>query len=146
MFVGLQLYKQNSLKTFKYHKLAPKFYGPFQLQKWSRQVGYSLDIPNKGKIHDEFHVPCLKKKLGSTTHIQTKFPMLDNKGKIVLQQKCISEIKTTTLHSIWVKEYLIKWTSLPNDEATGENEYFCSWHPSVPILCGWIYLERDYLL
>jgi len=42
--------------------------------------------------------------LGSTTHIQNKFPMLDNKGKIVLQQKCISEIKTTTLHSIWVKE------------------------------------------
>jgi len=68
------------------------------------QVAYSLDVPNKGKIHDEFYVPCLKKKLGSTTHIQTKFPMLDNEGKIVLQQKCISEIKTTTLHSIWVKE------------------------------------------
>ena len=83
VFVGLQPHKQNSLKTFKYHKLAPKFYGPFQLRKRSRQVSYCLDIPNKGKIHDEFHVPCLKKKLGSTTHIQIEFPMLDDEGKLV---------------------------------------------------------------
>ena len=89
-------------------------------------MAYSLDVPNKGKIHDEFHVPCLNKKLGSTTHIETEFPMLDDEGKIVLQPKCILEIKTTALHSRSLKEYLIKWKSLPNDEATWENEYFCS--------------------
>ena len=46
------------------------------------QVAYALDILNKGKIHDVFHVSCLKNKLGLATHIQTKFPMLDE-GKSV---------------------------------------------------------------
>ena len=47
MFVRLQLYKQTSLKKSKNHKLAPKFYGPYQVQKRVGQVAYALDIPNK---------------------------------------------------------------------------------------------------
>ena len=85
VFVRLQPYKQTSLKNSKNHKLAPKFYGPYQVRKRVGQVAYALDIPNKGKIHDHGHVPCLKEKLGSTTHIQTEFPMLDDEGKIVLE-------------------------------------------------------------
>ena len=87
VFVRLQLYKQTSLKNSKNHKLAPKFYGPYQVWKWVVQVAYAPDIPNKGKIHDVFHVSCLKKKLGSSTHIQTEFPMLDDEGKLVLEPK-----------------------------------------------------------
>ena len=52
--------------------------------------------------------------------------MLDDEGKMVLQPKCVLEIKTTTLRSRSVKEYLMKWANLPNDEAAWENEYFCS--------------------
>ena len=99
-------------------------------------MAYALDIPNKGKIHDVFHVSCLKKKLGATTRLQTELSMLDDEGKIVLEPECILEIKTRTLHSILVKEYLIKWRNLPNDEVAWENQYFHSHHPSLPILCG----------
>ena len=49
VFVHLQPYKQNSLKNSKNHKLAPKFYGPYQVRKRVGQVAYALDIPNKGK-------------------------------------------------------------------------------------------------
>ena len=63
VFVHLQPYKQNSLKKSKNHKLAPKFYGPFQVRKRVGQVSYALEIPNKGIIHDVFHVSCLKNKL-----------------------------------------------------------------------------------
>ena len=79
---------------------------------------------------------CLKKKLGSINHIQTELPMLDDEGKLVLEPKCILEIKTIIVHSISVNEYLIKWRNLPNDEATWETEDFRSCHPSLPILCG----------
>ena len=75
----------------------------------------------KGKIHGVFHVSCLKKKLGSTTHIQIELPMLDDEGKLVLELECILEIKTRTIHSRSVNVYLIKRINLPDDEATWEN-------------------------
>ena len=93
VFVCLQPYKQTLLKNSKNHKLAPKFYGPYQVRKRVGQVAYALGIPNKGRIHDVFHVSCLKNKLGSTTHIQTEFPMLDDEGKLVLEPKFILELK-----------------------------------------------------
>ena len=81
-------------------------------------MAYSLDIPNKGKIHELFHVSCLKNKLGSSTYIQIELPMLDDEGKLVLEPECILEIKTRTLRSRLVNEYLIKRRNLPDDEDT----------------------------
>jgi hypothetical protein len=63
VFIPLQPYKQNNLKNLKNHKLSPKFYGPYRIRKRVGQVAYSLDISNKGRLHDVFHVSCLKKKL-----------------------------------------------------------------------------------
>ena len=44
VFVRLQPYKQTSLKNSKNHKLAPRFYGPYQVRKRVGQVAYALDI------------------------------------------------------------------------------------------------------
>ena len=38
VFVQLQPYKQTSLKNSKNHKLAPRFYGPYQVRKRVGQV------------------------------------------------------------------------------------------------------------
>ena len=62
--------------------------------------------------------------------------MLDEEGKLVLELECILEVKTRTLHSRFVNEYLVKWKNLHDEEATWENEYFCSQHLSLPILGG----------
>ena len=106
-------------------------------------MAYALDTPNKGKIHDIFHVSWLKKKLGSASHIQTKLPMLDDEGKLVLEPECILEIKTKKLCSRLVNEYPIKWKTLPDDEATWENEYFLLKHLCIPVLHGQSISERD---
>ena len=86
---------------------------------------------------------CLKKRLGSTTHIQIELPMLDDEGKIVLEPECILEIKTKTLRSRSVNEYLIKWRNLLDDETTCENDDFDSCHSSLPILLGECIPRRD---
>jgi hypothetical protein len=62
--------------------------------------------------------------LGPTTHVQTELPLLDEEGKLVMEPKCILEVRTKILHSRSVNEYLIKWRNLPEDEATWENEEF----------------------
>ena len=69
---------------------------------------YALDIPNKGKICDVFHVSFLKKNVGSATHIQIELCMLDDDEELVLELDCILEIKTIKVRSRRVNEYLIK--------------------------------------
>ena len=143
MFIQLRPYKQISLKNYKKHKLAPKFYGPCQIWKRIGQVAYTLDIPNKWKLHDDFHVSCLKKKLGPTVHIQTKLPLLDEEGRLILLPKGILEVRTKFLRSRIINEYMITWKKFLEDEATCEDEEFRSKNLSLPMLQGRIFSGRN---
>jgi hypothetical protein len=64
VFVRLQPYKQLSLKQQGKNKLAPRFYGPYQINKKISQVDYGLELPDTSIIHNVFHVSCLKNVLG----------------------------------------------------------------------------------
>ena len=87
-------------------------------------MAYSLAISKNGLFPDIFHVACLKKNLGPTTHIQTKLPMLDEERKLVMEPKCIREVRTKILQSRII-EYLIKtWRNFPEDEASWEHADF----------------------
>jgi hypothetical protein len=143
VFVWLQAYKQSSLKNYKKRKLEPNFYGPYQIQKSVGQFSYSLDISNKGKLHDVFHVSCLKKKLGPIVHIQIEFPLLDEEGRLILLLEGILEVRTKFLHYRIINDYIIKWKNLPEDEATWEDEEFISKHLYLPMLWGWRFSGKD---
>jgi hypothetical protein len=54
VFVRLQPYKQLSLKQHKKNKLAPTFYGPYQINRKISHVAYQLDLPDKSCIHNVF--------------------------------------------------------------------------------------------
>ena len=60
----LQPYKQLLLKQQGKNKLAPKFYGPYQITRKINLVAYELKLPDKSQIHNVFHVSNLKKQLG----------------------------------------------------------------------------------
>ena len=60
----LQPYKQFSMHHKKLGKLAPRYYGPFQVIQRIGEVSYKLDLPSGSLIHPVFHVSCLKAKLG----------------------------------------------------------------------------------
>ena len=47
VFVRLQPYKQLSLKQQGNDKLAPKFYGPYQIIRKISPTAYELKLPNK---------------------------------------------------------------------------------------------------
>jgi hypothetical protein len=65
VFVCLQPYKKNSLKSQHCHKIAPKFYGLYHILKRVGPMAYRLDFSSHSKLHLVFHVSFLKKVLNT---------------------------------------------------------------------------------
>ena len=99
VFVRLQPYKQLSLKQQGRNKLAPKFYGPYQITRKISPVAYGVKFPNKSRIHNVFHVSNLKKLLGQHQSAHTILHTLDNEGKLVLEPEAIINIIERGLRS-----------------------------------------------
>ena len=64
VFLRLQPYQQSSLKKKGDEKLKLHFYRPYRVIRRIGQVAYELELPQGSKIHNIFHVSCLKKALG----------------------------------------------------------------------------------
>ena len=100
----------------------PKFYGSYQITKKISQVAYKLQLPDKSRIHNVFHVSCLKKMLGKHQMVQEILSMLDDEGRVILELEVIIPTRERRLHSQTLKEYLITWRNFPNEYATWEKE------------------------
>jgi hypothetical protein len=64
VFLRLQPYRQTSLKKSGAEKLKPRFYGPYKIIRRVGEVSYELELPEGRKIHNVFHVSCLKTEVG----------------------------------------------------------------------------------
>lgn len=69
----LRPYRQKTLARRAYEKLAPRFYGPFQVEAKVGEVAYRLKLPAELKIHPTFHVSQLKRVVGDHP-VELKLP------------------------------------------------------------------------
>ncbi|KAH9320795.1 hypothetical protein KI387_015434, partial [Taxus chinensis] len=106
VFLRLQPYRQSSLKQKGAKKLKPRFYGPYRVVRRVGAVAYELDLPEHSKIHNVFHVSCLKKALGQHIVPSTKLPPLDEEGKVVLEPDSIIEVRQRKLRNRDITKYL----------------------------------------
>ena len=60
--------------------------------------------------------------------------MLDEEGRIILDPEAIIATWEKRLHSRVIKEYLIKWKNLPEEDASWESKHFLQLHSSLPLL------------
>eukprot|EP00253_Pinus_taeda_P029185 PITA_29185 len=113
-------------------KLKPRFYGPYKVTRRIGQVAYELELPQGSKIHNIFHVSCLKKALGQQVTVIDELPPMDDEGHLVLQPEAIIDTRERQLRSRTVREFLVRWKNLPDEDATWESEKILQ-HPSVQL-------------
>ena len=77
VFLRLQPYIQQSVARCKNHKLAFKFFGPFEVLERTGAVAYKQNLPEKSRVHPVFHVSQLKQCIGSGQQVTTSLPAPD---------------------------------------------------------------------
>jgi hypothetical protein len=122
VYLRLQPYRKASNKKSGVEKLQPRFFGPYRVNRKVGAVAYELDLPQGSKIHNVFHVSCLKRAIGKHIIPIEELPPLDEEGKLVLVPEEILEVREKKLRKRSIKEYLVKWKNLPIEDVTWEGE------------------------
>lgn len=66
VYLKLQPYRQVSVATRPFNKLAAKYFGPYPIASKVSAVAYTLLLPANVLIHPTFHVSQLKTMFGSS--------------------------------------------------------------------------------
>jgi hypothetical protein len=122
VYLRLQPYRQASIKRSDAENLQPRFFGPYRVNRKVGVVAYELDLPQGSKIHNVFHVSCLKRAIGKHIIPIEELPPLDEEGQLILVPEEILEVREKRLRKRSIKEYLVKWKNLPIEYATWEGE------------------------
>ena len=99
VYLRLQPYRQTSIKRSRAEKLHPHFFGPYRVSKRIGAIAYELDLPQGSKIHNVFHVSCLKKALGKHVRPIEALPPMDEEGQLVLIPEEVLEVKEKRLQN-----------------------------------------------
>lgn len=95
-------------------------------------MSYELELPTWRKLHNIFQVSCLKRVLGKHVTKLTKLPPLDDEGNLIIELEAILETKERKLRSKLIRENLVRWKSLPDEDATWEGEHILE-HPTLKL-------------
>lgn len=87
VYLRLQPYEQSTLKRKGAKKLQPRFFGPYKVLHKKRKEAYELEFPHGSKIHNIFHVSCLKKVLGRHLSPSLDLLPLDEEGRLTIYEE-----------------------------------------------------------
>ncbi|PKU75390.1 RNA-directed DNA polymerase [Dendrobium catenatum] len=130
VFLKLRPYRQRTVARRRNEKLAPRYFGPYEVLDKVGAVAYRLKLPQSASIHPVFHVSQLRRAIGEHA-VSTELPAtLTEELEVMLEPLELAGVRSNKEGS---KEVLIKWRGLPDFDATWEpmermNEQFPSFH------------------
>lgn len=118
VYLRLGPYQHKSLAAYSFHKLQPRFYGPFLVLAKVGNVAYKIKLPNHSKLHPVFHVSCLKKHLGGTIQASTPLPVLTDDGTLQDVPIASLDCRIVKKNNLAIMEVLIQWQNHSREDAT----------------------------
>lgn len=123
VYLKLQPYRQSTVGNRPYHKLATKYFGPYQVIKKIGEVAYSLKLPAHSKIHSTFHVSLLKKHQGPVPAVlDDSIPQTyDSDSLVTKEPQKVLEIRSIKRNNVAVVQWLVQWENCSVEESTWED-------------------------
>jgi len=96
-------------------KLAPRFYGPYQVLERVGSVAYRLQLPARAKIHNVFHVVFLKKHQGVPPAAPIPLPLVVH-GRVIPTPASVKRARLN--RGVW--ELSVHWVGRDASDSTWE--------------------------
>eukprot|EP00253_Pinus_taeda_P001534 PITA_01534 len=104
-------------------KLAPRYYGPFQILARIGPVAYQLALPSHIRVHNVFHVSILKKYVYDPKHvIQWRDIQVEPEGEVLVEPLNILDRREVQLRKRVITQVKVQWRHYGPEEATWEDE------------------------
>jgi hypothetical protein len=122
VYLKIQPYRQSTVRQQKFHKLMPKFYGPFKVLDRIGSVAYQLELPSDAEIHNVFHVSQLKLCLNPHSAPNHPLPragsfMITKEPASILERKMVKRGRAAAT------KVLVQWKGESPAQATWEFYY-----------------------
>ncbi len=95
-------------------KLAPRYVGPFVIQKQINPVTFQLKLPPQCRIHPTFHVSLLKTYHSPVSPSTEPGPITEPPLPLILEDGAVYEVRTIfdSRHRGGWLEYLVDWEGM----------------------------------
>ncbi|KZV15183.1 peroxidase 64 [Dorcoceras hygrometricum] len=121
VYLKLRPHRQQSVCRRIYQKLAPRFYGPFEIVQKIGAVAYRLKLPAGTRIHPVFHVSCLKKAVGNSGITQSLPKGLEaDLGAEYVPEKVVAT-RVKQINGDSTQQILVHWKNKTQEEDTWED-------------------------
>lgn len=133
VYVKMRPYRQRSPVVRYNEKLAPRYYGPFEVLASVGKMAYRLSLPAATRVHLVFHVLQLRKAVGNAP-VTSSLPLqLGEDWELLVEPEFVLRFRQPNQGTTEAMEILIQWKGLSPMEATWEpfdliNQQFPSWH------------------
>ena len=115
--------KKSILYAGSCEKLAPRYYGSFEVLERVGPVAYKLALPPHVRLHNVFHVSLLKRYVHDASHIvDWNMIQVELEGEFLPEPLQILEREEIELRSRTVARVKVQWKHFTNEEATWERE------------------------
>ena len=92
--------KKSSLRLGSCAKLAPRYWGPFEILSRKGQVAYQLALSPNLKVHNVFHISALKKYVHDATHvINWNDVQVELEGDFLVEPDCILKSREISIRN-----------------------------------------------
>eukprot|EP00253_Pinus_taeda_P012217 PITA_12217 len=122
VFVRIQT-RRSALQWSGCAKLAPRYFGPFQILARVGPVAYQLALPSHIRIHNVFHVSVLKQYVYNPKHvIQWQEIRVEPEGEVLVEPLTILDQREVQLRKRAIIQAKVQWQHYGPEEATWEDE------------------------